>query len=189
LVTIEYCRVSVTDKDLAAFLAPKLARKGIRNLDLRFDPGLVRVGADYPLNRFGFGDIHARATVALTAFDAAAQVVEFCISDFDLKDAGDRGFLGKMLGHAVTVAKKVSGGEIVKLGLEFLRGRVSFLDVDAPGLKMRVKVKTLAAIVSNYVHNMAPDEVLLEAGKFTLVQHGGDGAKPPAATSGSGAAA
>ena len=171
LVTIEYCRVSVTDADLTAFLQPRLAKQGVRNLQLTFEEGGVHASAEYPLNRFGFGEIAVQLTVKLLHFDAEQQVVEFVISDFDLQEAGNRGFLGKMLGHAVDVAKRVRGADLMKLGLEFLRGRVSFLDVDAPGLKLRVRMDTLASLLSRWVHNLHPDKILFTPGRLTLVQH------------------
>jgi hypothetical protein len=171
LVTIESCRVSVTDADLTAFLQPRLAKKGVRNLNLTFDDAVVHGTAEYPLNRFGFGDIAVNLTVTLTRFDAESQVAEFVISDFDLREASaGGGFLGKVLGHAVDVAKRVRGHDLIKLGLEFLRGRVSFLDVDAPGLKLRVQMKTLATLLSRWVHNLHPEDVIITPGKLTLVQ-------------------
>ncbi len=171
MVSIEYCRLSVTDSDLTRFLAPRLAKKGIRNLELNFLPGHLKAKAVYPLNRFGFGDIGVHLTMALTAFDAENQAIDLRITDFDLNEAGDRGLLGKMLGITVNVAKKVTGAELVKRGLEFLRGRLAFLDVDAPGLKLRVKVATLAAILKPYVNNLHPDGVELELGRLIVVQN------------------
>ncbi len=183
MVTIESARLTVSDADLTRFLAPRLARKGIRNLGLTFEPDLVHVQADYPLNRFGFGEITAKATVRLSHFDAEKQILEFSISDVDLHDANPHGgLLGKMLGHAVKAAKKVTGGEVVKFGLEFLRGRVTFLDVDAPGLRIKLKVHTLAVILQPYVKNLRPDALEIRQGTLTLIQseHGQLQAAPQA---------
>ncbi len=170
MVTIENCRLNISDTDLTAFLSPKLTRKGIRNLELRFDDGEVHLGLDYPLNRFGFGDITARVTVALAEFNATTQIVDLCVTDFDLREAGEAGLLGKVLGHAVGMAKRLTGAEVVKWALERLRGRVAFLDIDAPGLKISVRLKTIAALVKPWVHNLNPDELILSPGKLTLVQ-------------------
>ena len=170
MVTIEHCRLAVNDQDLARFLEKRLERKGIRNLVLKFEPGIIEATAEYPLNRFGFGDIRVRLNFDLAAFDAAAQSLELRITDFDLKEAGDQGLMGKMLGLTMSVAKRVTGAELVKKGLEFLRGRLSFLDVDAPGLKLRVKLATVASLASPYVNNLRPDEITVEAGRMILVQ-------------------
>lgn len=176
MVTIEQCRLAVGDNDLARFLEPRLAKKGIRNIGLKFDPGLIHVQAEYPLNRFGFGDIQVKLVLSLNAFDAAAQVIDLRITDFDLKEAGAPGLLGKVLGMTVNMAKRITGGELVKRGLEFLRGRLAFLDVDAPGLKLRVKVATLASIVKPYVNNLRPDAIFIESGRVILVQSNRDAA-------------
>jgi hypothetical protein len=170
LVTIENCRLAVSDADLAKFLGPRLAKKGIRHLGLKFEPGVIYAQAEYPLNRFGFGDIRIKLTLGLNAFDPAEQAIELRISDFDLSEAGDQGLMGKMLGLTMNVAKRITGAELVKKGLEFLRGRLAFLDVDAPGLKVRVKIATLAAIVKPYVNNLKPTEIQVEKGRLIVVQ-------------------
>lgn len=176
MVTIEHCRLAVSDRDLTRFLDPRLMKKGIRNLALKFEPGIIKVQAEYPLNKFGFGEIQLQVTLALNSFDPVSQGIELRITDFDLKEAGgDPGLLGKMLGITMSVAKKVSGAELVKRGLEFLRGRLAFLDVDAPGLKMKVKLATLASIAKPYVNNLHPDEIIIEAGRIIVVQT----SKPP----------
>lgn len=170
MVTIEYCRLNVKDTDLAKFLQPRLAKKGIRNLALEFTPGAIRVAAEYPFNRWGLGEIAAKVTLALTNFDPATQVIELCIKDFDIKEAGQAGALGKLLGMGVEMAKRVAGTDLVRKILEFLRGRLSFLDVDAPGLKLRIRVHTIAELVSPYVNNLNPDEISIENGRLVLVQ-------------------
>jgi hypothetical protein len=160
----------VSDHDLAKFLAPRLAKKGIRNLALKFNPGLIHVQAEYPLNRFGFGDIRANVALQLASFDPAHQIIELRISDFDLKEAGETGLMGKMLGLTMNVAKRITGAELVKKLLEFMRGRLAFLDVDAPGLKLHVKVATLAALAKPYVNNLRPDEIEVAEGRLIMVQ-------------------
>lgn len=171
MVTIENCRLAVSDTDLARFLGPRLAKKGIRNLELKFQPDYIFVKSEYPLNRFGFGDIRIKLTLALNAFDRDNQVIDLRITDFDLKEAGESGLMGKMLDLTMNVAKRLTGAELVKRGLEFLRGRLAFLDVDAPGLKIRVKVATLASIAKPYVNNLRPDEIIFDAGRIILVQN------------------
>jgi hypothetical protein len=158
---------------LAKFLEARLSKKGIRNLALEFEPGVIKAQAEYPLNKFGFGEIQLHVTLALNSFDPVAQSIELRITDFDLKEAGgESGILGKMLGLTMSVAKRVSGAELVKRFLEFLRGRLAFLDVDAPGLKMKVKLTTIASIARPYVNNLHPDEIIIEAGRIIVVQTG-----------------
>lgn len=181
MVTVEYCRLHVSDTELTRFLAPKLIRKGIRDLEIRFDRDLIHLSLAYPLNRFGFQDLSASVSVSLNNFNSRTQIIELCVTDFDLRDAEESGFFGKVLGHAVGMAKRLTGAEIVKWALERLRGRLAFLDVDAPGLMLRIRMKTLSTLLSPYVLNLNPDEFILAPGTLTLVQKAKkDGSpKPP----------
>lgn len=166
-------RLDLRDDDLARALGPHLASKGIHNLTLKFGPGVIHAQAEYPLNRFGAGDLVARLDLAFNGLDAAAQTMHIRILDFDLKESGDAGLLGQLLGMTMNTARRFTSAELLERILELFRGQLPFLDAVEPGFNLRVKVSAFAALVYPNAGDLRLDEVIIEEGHIVLVQNGG----------------
>lgn len=165
-------RLTVRDADVVRLLAPHLSQKGIRNLTLRFKPGVICAQAEYPLNRFGLGDISAAVTLVISRFDRDAQTMDIRITDFDLKEAGDPGPFGRMLGSAMKTAKRVTGAQLLERGIEFLGGRLPYIESIEMGFNLRVKVSAFAPLVKPYFNDLHLDDIVIDDNCIVLVQNG-----------------
>ena len=153
-------------------LGKQLDGKGIRNLTLRFEPGVIHAQAEYPLHRFGAGNLVARLTLAFNGLDVAAQTMHIRITDFDLEETGDSGVLGQVLGMTMDTARRFTSAELLERILELFRGHLPFLDAVDPGFNLRVKVSAFAALIYPRVSNLQLDEVIIDEGHVVLVQNG-----------------
>ena len=170
-------RLTVRDADVARLLAPHLEDKGIRNLALKFEPGVVCANAVYAVNRFGVGDIALTVRLEILGCDALAQTVDIRITDFDInqitdsavKETGALGLLGQVLAMTMNTARRFTGAQLVKRGLESFGDQSAWLDSAELAFDFRVKVSAFAALARPYVNDLRLDEIIVEDGHMVLI--------------------
>ncbi len=161
-------RVSVSDMDATRYVAPLLAQQGVRNLTLKFEPRIIRARGEYSVNSLGIGDVSVGLALQVTGIDTEAQIISVRIVDMHVKECGEPGLFGQLLGATMTAAKGLSAVQLLDRGLKLFNGRLPWLDGAEVGVDVRLKVSAFASLAKPYIADLRLDDLSVEDGRIVI---------------------